>query len=160
MVRIAIASSLSPDTPCCKEWKLFDQKVRSRLGMGEDCDRTFPFPQIYHVKRNGSSLTLRCDRLKWDKHLKHKVQKKMTSVSIELPTTAFSALRKNPDEFVKEMRIAAAVKWYELGQISQSKAAEIAGISRTDFINALFRYQVDFMQYTAEELAEEMANVD
>ncbi|EDX76475.1 hypothetical protein MC7420_4731 [Coleofasciculus chthonoplastes PCC 7420] len=58
------------------------------------------------------------------------------------------------------MRIAAAVKWYELGQISQGKAAELAGITRGELINALFRYQVDFMQYTAEELAEEMANVD
>ena len=84
----------------------------------------------------------------------------MTSVSIELPTTVFSSLRKNPDEFVQEMRIAAAVKWYELGQISQSKAAEIAGITRAEFINALFRYQVDFLQYTAEELAAEMTHVD
>ena len=84
----------------------------------------------------------------------------MVSISIQLPETAFSALRKNPDEFVQEMRLAAAVKWYELGQISQSKAAEIAGITRAEFINSLSRYQVDFMQYTAEELAEEMANVD
>lgn len=84
----------------------------------------------------------------------------MVSISIQLPENAFSALRKNPDEFVQEMRLAAAVKWYELGQISQSKAAEIAGITRAEFINALSRYQVDFMQYTAEELAEEMANVD
>ncbi|HBE20141.1 MAG TPA: hypothetical protein DEG17_11240 [Cyanobacteria bacterium UBA11149] len=84
----------------------------------------------------------------------------MVSVSIKLPDTVFSALRKNPDEFVQEMRIAAAVKWYEIGQISQSKAAEVAGVTRAEFINALFRYQVDFMQYTPEELAEEMANVD
>lgn len=84
----------------------------------------------------------------------------MVSISIQLPETVFSALRKNPDEFVQEMRIAAAVKWYEVGQISQKKAAEVAGITRAEFINALFRYQVDFMQYTAEELAEEMANVD
>lgn len=84
----------------------------------------------------------------------------MVSISIQLPETVFSALHKNPDEFVQEMRIAAAVKWYEVGQISQNKAAEVAGITRAEFINALFRYQVDFMQYTAEELAEEMANVD
>ncbi|HAJ62269.1 MAG TPA: hypothetical protein DCP31_26015 [Cyanobacteria bacterium UBA8543] len=84
----------------------------------------------------------------------------MVSISIQLPETAFSALRKNPDEFVQEMRLAAAVKWYELGQISSSKAAEISGITRAEFINSLSRYQVDFMQYTAEELAEEMANVD
>nr|WP_293084699.1 UPF0175 family protein [Okeania sp. SIO3B5] len=69
-------------------------------------------------------------------------------------------MRKNPHEFVREMRIAAAVKWYELGEISQGKAAEIAGLTRAEFINALFRYRVDFMQYTAEELAQEIIDVD
>ncbi|MGK7899821.1 MAG: UPF0175 family protein [Hormoscilla sp.] len=67
-----------------------------------------------------------------------------------LPKSVFTALRKAPDKFVREMRISAAVKWYELGEISQGKAAEIAGLTRAEFLDALFRYQVYFLQYTAE----------
>ena len=83
----------------------------------------------------------------------------MQTVQIHLPDTVFSALRKAPKEFVQEMRIAAAVKWYELGDISQDKAAEIAGLNRAEFINTLARYQVSVFQYTAEELAEELADL-
>ena len=55
-------------------------------------------------------------------------------LQIDMPETAFSAIRKSPSEFVAEMRLAAAVKWYEMGRISQEKAAEVAGVSRSDFI--------------------------
>ena len=84
----------------------------------------------------------------------------MKTVSMQLPETVFSALRKTPDEFVKEMRIAAAVKWYELGEISQGKAAEIAGLTRAEFINALSRFKVSPFQYTAEELARELSDAE
>jgi predicted HTH domain antitoxin len=48
---------------------------------------------------------------------------------------ALSALRLSPTEFVKEMRVAAALLWYSQGELSQSKAAEIAGTSRAEFID-------------------------
>jgi predicted HTH domain antitoxin len=84
----------------------------------------------------------------------------MQTISIELPDTAFAALRKAPDEFVREMRIAAAVKWYELGELSQGKAAEVAGLTRSDFIDALSRFKVSPLQYTAAELSEELGGED
>lgn len=80
----------------------------------------------------------------------------MTKVEVQLPESFFSALRKTLNDFVQEMRIAAAVKWYELGEVSQGKAAEIAGLTRADFINALTRYQVSVFQYTESELSEEL----
>ena len=75
---------------------------------------------------------------------------------VELPESAFSALRKAPAEFVQEMKYAAVVKWYEAGIITQDKAAEIAGLSRYDFLNLLARYDVSAMQYTPDLLEEEL----
>jgi predicted HTH domain antitoxin len=84
----------------------------------------------------------------------------MQSVSVEIPNTTFAALGESPDEFVSEMRIAAAVKWYELGRLSQGKAAEVAGLSRSEFIDALSRFKVSPIQITPDELARELENVD
>jgi predicted HTH domain antitoxin len=78
-------------------------------------------------------------------------------VTIELPDTVFSALRQTPAAFVREMRLASAVKWYEMGQLSQSKAAEIAGVSRQEFLHSLARFNVSPFQVTPEELAEGFA---
>jgi len=84
----------------------------------------------------------------------------MQTVSIQLPETVFSALRKDPQELAKEMRIVAAVKWYEMGEVSQGEAAEIAGLTRLEFINILSRYHVSPFQYTPEEIAEELASIN
>jgi predicted HTH domain antitoxin len=84
----------------------------------------------------------------------------MTNITVNLPDTAFSALRKTPDEFGQEMRIAAAVKWYELEQISQGKAAEIAGLTRAEFIQALSRYKVSPFQYNEADLIRELNYAD
>ena len=78
-------------------------------------------------------------------------------VTIELPEGAFSILRISPEEFAREFRLAAAVKWYELGRISQSKAAELAGLSRQAFLEALSRFEVSPFQVTLPELEEEAA---
>lgn len=80
----------------------------------------------------------------------------MTSIQIDFPLGVYPVFKKEPEDFVKEMRIAAAVKWYEMGQISQEKAALIAGLDRIGFIQALARYQIDFMQFDENELNEEL----
>lgn len=80
-------------------------------------------------------------------------------LTLELPQDIFSALRQEPEAFLREMRLAAAVKWYETEQISQSNAAEIAGISRAEFLAALSRFGVSPFQITADELISEVNNV-
>ena len=75
------------------------------------------------------------------------------TVTLELPDDAFSILRSQPDDFVRELRLAAAVKWYELGRISQSKAAELAGVSRHEFLMSLAKYEVSPFQDAPSDLA-------
>jgi predicted HTH domain antitoxin len=80
-------------------------------------------------------------------------------LTLELPQDIFSALRKEPEAFLHEMRLAAAVKWYEMEEVSQSKASEIAGISRAEFLTALSRFKVSPFQITADDLIREVADV-
>lgn len=79
-------------------------------------------------------------------------------VLIELPRAALSALRQDPSDFVHEMRLAAAAKWYEMGLISQAKAAEIAGVSRAEFLTSLTRFGVSPFQYDADEITQEVGS--
>ena len=71
---------------------------------------------------------------------------------IEMEDEVFLGLQKNPEELASEIRIAAAIKWYELGMLSQCKAAQVAGLSRAEFINSLSRFSVSLFQETTEEV--------
>ena len=79
----------------------------------------------------------------------------MTTVTLELPESVLAALRFAPEDFPREMRLAAAVTWYENGKVSQEVAAQIAGLCRTDFLLALARmgrasFQVDLADLDRE----------
>ena len=76
----------------------------------------------------------------------------MASLTLQLPDDAFSALRRSPEEFGRELRLAAAIHWYAKGEISQEKAAGIAGLDRTDFLLALARERVDAFVVDFDEL--------
>lgn len=80
----------------------------------------------------------------------------MAQVTFDFPPTVFSALRKSPDEFAAEMRLAAAIHWYSQGMVSQGKAAEIAGLARGQFLDELFRRKVPAIQASLEEVREEL----
>jgi predicted HTH domain antitoxin len=80
----------------------------------------------------------------------------MTTMTITLPDTVFSAVRRAPAEFIQEMRIEAATQWYAQQRISQEKAAEIAGLGRADFIDALALRHIPLVQVDFNELMDEV----
>ncbi len=80
----------------------------------------------------------------------------MQTVTLELPEGVFSALRRSPDEFAREMRLAAAMLWYSRGMVSQEKAAEIAGLNRKDFLAALAQHGMDVFVVDFDDLQREV----
>jgi predicted HTH domain antitoxin len=85
------------------------------------------------------------------------VEVAMTSIEVVLPDDVFLALRKSPQEVARDVRVAAAVEWYAEGLVSQGKAAELAGLSRPEFLDELARRRVPVIQMTVEELKAELA---
>ena len=79
----------------------------------------------------------------------------MATVTLDFPPDVFAALKKTPEEFAKEIRIAAAVQWYSEEVVSQGKAASIAGLTRTEFIDELYRRKVPVSQATIDEIDQE-----
>ena len=68
-----------------------------------------------------------------------------------------SLLQCSPGTLDKEMRLAAAVQWYQQGRISQEWAARIAGMDRTDFLLRLSHMGEDSFQVDFEDLDRELA---
>jgi len=54
--------------------------------------------------------------------------------------------------------MAAAAKLYELGKLSSGRAADLAGLSRVRFLQALGQYGVPIFDLTEEELAQDLRN--
>lgn len=78
-------------------------------------------------------------------------------VTFELPLEVFSALRRSPEEFGREMRLVAAIHWYSRDEVSMEKAAMIAGLNRRDFLLELSARGVDVFEVDPADLERELA---
>jgi predicted HTH domain antitoxin len=82
----------------------------------------------------------------------------MVKLTIEMPEEALSALREAPERFAAELRLAAAVQWYHEGRISGSKAAQVAGMTRLEFLDELARRKLDVVRIDLERLKKELGD--
>ena len=82
----------------------------------------------------------------------------MTTLAIRVPDDVFATLRRSPRELEGDVMLAAAIDWYRRGLVSQGRAAEIAGLPRGDFIDALAARRIEPAPVDLRELDDELAH--
>jgi len=80
------------------------------------------------------------------------------TISLQIPEETLISLKEQPASFAHELQMLAAVKLYELGKLSSGRAAQLAGVTRVEFLMALGDYQVSPFTLDAETLAQDVAN--
>jgi len=78
------------------------------------------------------------------------------TVKIPYPEDLPKALGETAEAFERELRFLVAAKLYEMGRISSGRAAEMADMSRVEFLEALGKYRIPVFNYSLEELEREI----
>ena len=78
----------------------------------------------------------------------------MHQITIQISEGTALALKIPPEKLGEEVRLAAAIKLYELGKLSSGAAATLAGIPKVIFLSKLAEYGVNTFELTEEELKE------
>ena len=82
-------------------------------------------------------------------------------VMFEYPDELELAMQTTPEEMDAQIRLMAALKMFELGKLSSGHAAELAGLSRVEFLEMCGRYHVSVFNYPADVVESELqADVD
>ncbi len=80
----------------------------------------------------------------------------MAEVTVAYPDDLAEAVRVSGDRLEAHLRLMAALKLYELGQVSTSLAARVAGLTSQDFLEQAAHYGVSAFNYADDEIEDQL----
>lgn len=80
----------------------------------------------------------------------------MSAIHLEIPEETLISLKTDSEAFARDMKLLTAVKLFELGKLSSGRAAQLAGLTRVEFLLVLRNYQVAPFRLTDEDLRQDI----
>jgi predicted HTH domain antitoxin len=80
----------------------------------------------------------------------------MSQVTFSIPDEILLALSATPEVLGTRIRLAAAVKLYEMGELSSGAASQLAGVPKPYFLSRLAEYGVVSFDLTEEDLTHDL----
>lgn len=77
-------------------------------------------------------------------------------LSIKYPAGFENIVHLTKAELEQQLRLMAALKMFELGKLAAGRAAELAGISKAEFLEACGRYRVSVFNYPDDLVGQEI----
>lgn len=84
---------------------------------------------------------------------------KTVHIDIEIPEKLFLSLGEEIALFRGNIKLYAATFLFQSHKLSLGKAAEFAGVSKDFFLDLLNQYKIPIIDYSREDLKEELARL-
>ncbi len=84
----------------------------------------------------------------------------MPEVTIRVPEEVQRQLNRTPEELARDLRLYASLMMFRLGKLSAGAAAALAGIPKVMFLDICAEYGIPVSQISAEDLENEVANLE
>ena len=79
----------------------------------------------------------------------------MSRIVLEISNESLLALRSTPESAGSRLLLAAAIKLYEIGELSSGASASLAGLPRVVFLSKLADFGLDAFRLTEADLLRE-----